>query len=170
MQKKLDSKLLVNRIVSFLAGGLLIFAIMSFTVVNNVKTENQELTKALDSSQFEAGRLLTAAKAQFEDKSYDKAQTTLKTLFENQPGTTEAAEGRELLEIIKSVEKTANENWEAAMPNIQNQWMTQHADELRAELDQEMAELEEDMEELLSEEWDKVKTKIRDDWEEQNKG
>ncbi|MCF7944237.1 MAG: hypothetical protein K9L75_01710 [Spirochaetia bacterium] len=170
MQKKLFSQLLVNRIVSFLAGGLLIFAVMSFTVVNNVKTDNKELTKALDSSQYEAGRLLTAAKAQLEEKSYDKAQTTLNTLFENQPGTPEAAEGKLLLDVIKTVERAADESWEAAMQNIQEQWMIQHADELRAELDQEMAELEEDMEELLSEEWDEVKTKIRDDWEEQNKG
>lgn len=55
----------LNRIVSFLAGGLLIFTIMSFSVVNKLKTQNTELAKALDTSIYEAGRLLADAKALF---------------------------------------------------------------------------------------------------------
>jgi len=170
MQTKKDSKILVNRIVSFLAGGLLVFAVMSFTVVSNIKSDNKELSSALDASQFEAGRLLTAAKAQFESRSFDKAQATLNTLFTEQPGTPEAAEGKELLEIINTAERTANESWETALPDVQEQWKNQLAAELRAELDKEMSELENDMDEILSKEWDKVKTKVRDDWEEQNRG
>ncbi|MDY7028311.1 MAG: hypothetical protein SVR04_08450, partial [Spirochaetota bacterium] len=59
-------KLYAGRIGLFVAGGLLVFAVMSFTVVNNAKKANVELTQTLDASRYEAGRLLADAKAQFE--------------------------------------------------------------------------------------------------------
>lgn len=43
----------IDRALAFLAGGRLVFAVMSFTVVNNINTENEELSEALDTSRFE---------------------------------------------------------------------------------------------------------------------
>ena len=73
---------IIRCIISFLVGGLLVFAIMSLSVVNNLKAENAELTEALDTSRYEAGRLLEDAKAQLESGDYSEAKSTFKTLFE----------------------------------------------------------------------------------------
>ena len=46
----------VNRVLAFLLGALLIYAVISLSVVKNVKAENEELKKEL----YEPGRLLTS--------------------------------------------------------------------------------------------------------------
>ena len=66
----------VNRIMSFLIGGPLVYAVMSMAVVSNIKEENAQLAKELDDSKFEPGRLLADAKAQFANQEFDKVTQT----------------------------------------------------------------------------------------------
>lgn len=73
--------LLVNRIIALLIGGLLVFAIMSLTVVKTGNKENAQLSVALDEERYEAGRLLADAKIQFENKNYSASKATLEKLF-----------------------------------------------------------------------------------------
>ncbi len=87
-------RIAVNRIMSFLIGGLLVYAVMSMAVVSNIKEENAQLAKELDDSKFEPGRLLAGAKAQFANQEFDKVMQTLTTLFEKRPGSSEATEGQ----------------------------------------------------------------------------
>ena len=165
MTKKETMKLYAGRIGLFVAGGLLVFAIMSFTVVNDAKKENVELTKTLDTSRYESGRLLADAKAQLESNDFAEAKKTLTNLFNNQPGSEEALEGKTLMETIESAEKTAQAKWEAAMPGIKQKWADELAGKLRAELDKERALLEENMEETIAKEWEKAKSEVREEWE-----
>ena len=165
MTKKETMKLYAGRIGLFVAGGLLVFAIMSFTVVNDAKKENVELTKTLDTSRYESGRLLADAKAQLESNDFAEAKKTLTNLFNNQPGSEEALEGKTLMETIESAEKTAQAKWEAAMPGIKQEWADELAGKLRAELDKERALLEENMQETIAKEWEKAKSEVREEWE-----
>ena len=55
----------VNRVMSFLIGGLLVYAVISMTVVSNIKQENVQLAEELDELKFEPSRLLAEAEAQF---------------------------------------------------------------------------------------------------------
>ena len=142
------------------------FAIMSFTVVSTLKTENEELTKALDTSRYEAGRLLEDAKAQLEAGNYSEAKSTLETLFENQPGSEEAAEGRKLLVTVEDKEMAADKRWEAALPEIREEWFANMAERLRVESNEEREELEKNMNKIITEEWEKAKSKIREKWAE----
>jgi predicted Zn-dependent protease len=166
MEKKEKKGVIVKYILFFLIGGLLVFAIMSFTVVSTLKTENEELTKALDTSRYEAGRLLEDAKAQLEAGNYSEAKSTLKTLFENQPGSEEAAEGRKLLVTVEDKEMAADKRWEAALPEIREEWFANMAERLRVESDEEREELEKNMNKIITEEWEKAKSKIREKWAE----
>ena len=79
--------LLVNRIIALLIGGLLVFAIMSLTVVKTGKTENTQLALALDESRYEARRLLADAKSQLENKDYTASKASCEALFINQLGS-----------------------------------------------------------------------------------
>lgn len=97
MEKNERRTMFLNRMVSFLVGGLLVFAVMSFTVVSSANAENEELAAALDTSRFEAERLLEDAKAQLSNRDYAEAEASLTALFANQPGSDEATEGRALL-------------------------------------------------------------------------
>ncbi len=164
MDKKEKRGLIVRCVLYFLLGGLLVWAVMSFTVVNDLKAENAELTEALDTSRYEADRLLEDAKAQLESGDYSEAKSTLKTLFENQPGSEEAAEGRELLVTIEDEELAANKRWEAALPEIREEWFNSMAERLRTESDEERAELEKNLNEIITEEWEDAKSKVRDKW------
>jgi hypothetical protein len=166
--KNENLRLNVNRVVSFLAGGLLVFAVMSFTVVNTANNQNTELTKTLDTSRYEAGRLLADAKAQLASRDYAKARSSLATLFEKQSGSTETVEGRKLLPTIETAEKAANAKWEAAMAGIQKKWTGDMAVELRAKSDKARAQLEKDLNDTINQEWEKAKAKVREDWEKQN--
>lgn len=167
MEKNENRRLIVNRIISFLAGGLLVFAVMSFTVVSTAKKQNAELTKALDTSRYEAGRLLSDAKAQFASKDYAKAKLSLTALFANQPGSVEAEEGKKLLPDIENAEKAANAKWEAAMAGVQKKWADTMTAELRAKSDKTRAEMEKDLVNTIIQEWEKAKSKVREEWEKQ---
>jgi len=168
MTKNENTKLYINRFVSFLAGGLLVFAVMSFTVVNNEKNQNAELTKTLDTSRYEAGRLLSDAKAQLASKNFSEAKTSLTKLFDKQPGSAEAVEGKKLIAAVDSAQKAADAKWEAAMAGVQKKWSNDMALEIRAKSDKARAQLEKEMTDTISQEWEKNKTKIRDDWEKQS--
>ena len=159
-----QKKIILNRIVSFVAGGLLIFAVMSFTVVNTVKTENTELAKALEISKFEAGRLLADAKAQFAAGDLEEAKISLTNLFDNQPGSKEAEEGRILFPQIENAEAFLNTKWEKALPGIKAEWRKAMTLELRAESEADRVKFENEIEGKIDRAWDKAKEKVRSEW------
>lgn len=165
MTKKETMKLYAGRTGLFLAGGLLVFAVMSFTVVNAANKQNEQLTKTLDISRYEASRLLADAEAQFENRNYIKAKESLDALFTNQPGSEEAVKGKALMVSVEKAEKASNLKWEAAMPGIKQEWGDTLAAEIRSKADAERAKLESSLEETINKEWDKAKDKIREDWE-----
>jgi hypothetical protein len=165
MDKQEDKRILMNRVISFLVGGLLVFALMSFTVVSSMKKQNTELAATLDASRYEAGRLLADAKAQLESRDFAKARESLSALLSNQPGSPEAEEGRAMLAVITTAEDKANAKWDKASAAIQKKWASARAAELRAESDKERAELEAGLAEKISQEWEKAKDEVRADWE-----
>jgi hypothetical protein len=160
-------KLYAGRIGLFVAGGLLVFAVMSFTVVNNAKKANVELTQTLDTSRYEAGRLLADAKAQFEANNFIEARNSLTSLFNKQPGSEEAVEGKTLMVSVENAQKRADAMWEAALPGIKQQWADEFAGELRAKSDEARALLEQNMEAAINKEWEKVEPKLWEEWKEQ---
>jgi hypothetical protein len=81
-------RMAVNRIASFVVGGLLVYVVFSASVVSNLKAKNVELTNALSTSQYEPTRLLADAKAQIANRKYAKAKVTLTVLLEKRPGPT----------------------------------------------------------------------------------
>lgn len=159
--------LLVNRIVALLIGGVLVFAIMSLTVVQTGKKDNAKLTIALDESRYEAGRLLADAKVQLENKDYTASKASLEKLFDYQPGSAEALEGKALLTSINTAEKDAATRWEAALPQVKEDWEQAMATEMRAKLAKEREEMEADLEKTLDKAWNKAKSDVRTSWEEQ---
>ncbi|HDQ14293.1 MAG TPA: hypothetical protein ENN41_05720 [Sediminispirochaeta sp.] len=161
MTKMEKLKLYAGRLGLFLAGGLLVFAVMSFTVVNTAKEQNERLSQTLDASRYEAGRLLSDAKAQYESGNYIEAKESLNTLFANQPGSEEAVEGKTLMESVESAENRSNAKWQAAMPGIKREWGEALAEELRADL-------EANMDDTIDKEWNKVKAQIREEWEKES--
>ena len=158
----------VNRVFAFLFGGLLIFLIMNFSVVSGVKSQNEELKTELEESQYGAKRLLDNAKAYAKDKDYDKAIETLDTLFEKQPGSNEAAEGKKIYPEVQDLIKKEQEKqaeidkiWEAEVGAIQEKWQTEKAAQLREQLEKEMNDT------LLDKEWEKAKEKVKEEWQKQ---
>jgi len=143
------TRLTVNRIVAVLAGGLLVFAVMSITVVNSANNQIEELSQALDTSRHEAGRLLSDAEELFAAGNYVQAAASLETLFQHQPGSAEAARG--------------SARWEAALPAIRTQWTASFVSERRADL-------EENMDEVAEEEWENVVKDLRESWELEQEG
>ena len=159
--------LLLNRIVALLIGGLLVCAIMSLTVVKTERNANAQLTIALDESRYEAGRLLSDAKAQLESKDCTASKDTLEELFIYQPGSPEAAEGKILLASINSAEAASSARWEKALPQVKEDWEQAMAEELRAESVKERAAMEADLEKTIDQAWNKAKSDVRTTWEEQ---
>ena len=163
MIKNEKARIWVNRTFSFLLGALLIYAVMSLSVVKNVKQENEQLTKEL----YEAGRLLTSAKGFYENKNFGEAKRTLDTLFERHPGAAEVAEARQLYADLESEQIVLNAKWDAAVGAIREEWATTMAVQLRAKFERDRETLEKNMNDVLNTEWDKMKDKIREEWEKQ---
>jgi len=157
MEQNEKRTLIVNRLVSFIAGGLLVFAVMSFTVVKSANAKNEELSQALDTSRYEAGRLLDDAKAQLSAGDYQKAEASLRALFANQPGSSEATEGKTLLAKVEEEAAAADQRWEAALPSIREEWTQVMSTELRAKF-------ERDLEATINKAWEQARTKVRDEW------
>ena len=153
----------VNRVLAFLLGALLIYAVMSLSVVQKVREENAELKKEL----YDPGRLLTSAKELFKNRNYGQAKKTLDTLFEKHPGATEMAEGKQLYVEIEAEQNALDKKWEAAAGAIREEWATKMAAQLRAEFEKDRETLETNMDDVLNTEWDKMKDKIREEWEKQ---
>jgi predicted Zn-dependent protease len=158
-------KIWVNRLLAFVAGGLLVFAIMSLAVVTPVRNEKEALAKQLDEVQNGAARLLAEAKVLTENKSYDSALETLTTLFEKQPGSSEVVEGRKLYTEIEISVKAKEQKWEAAVGAIRAAWEKARAAELLAKAEQDKQLAETSLAETLTTEWEKAKDQIRQDWE-----
>jgi hypothetical protein len=165
MAKSEKGRILLNRIVSFLAGGLLVFAVLSFTVIGSAKKQITDLTSALDASQYEAGRLLAEAKNYLAEDNFAAAMSALNVLFEKQPGSAETVEGRKLALTIETAEKAANAKWEAAMPGIRKQWASDLASQLRAKMEATRVQLEKDMNDTINQEWENSIASIRKAWE-----
>ena len=153
----------VNRVLAFLLGALLIYAVISLSVVKNVKAENEELKKEL----YEPGKLLTSAKELFGNRNYGEAKKTLDNLFENHPGASEMAEGKQLYAELEAEQNALDKKWEAAVGAIREEWATTMATQLRAEFEKDRETLETNMNDVLNTEWDKMKDRIRDEWEKQ---
>ena len=155
----------VNRFVAFVAGGLLVFAIMSLAIVTPVRNEKEALAKQLDDVQNGAARLLGEAKVLAESKSYDSALKTLDTLFEKQPGSNEVVEGRKLYTKIEISVQAKEQKWEAAVGAIRTAWEKARAAEILAKAEQDKQVVETGMAETLATEWDRAKDQIRQEWE-----
>ena len=167
MEKNEKRTLIINRVVSFVAGALLVFAVMSFTVVRSANAENEELSQALDTSRFEAGRLLEDAKAQLSSGDYKEAEASLTALFANQPGSPEATEGKALLAMVEQEAAEADQRWEAALPSIREEWTQAMAAELRAEFEEDRAKFESDLEATINTAWEKARSDVRATWSEE---
>ena len=163
MIKNEKGRMWVNRVLAFLVGALVIYAVMSLSVVKNVKAENAELKKEL----YEPGRLLTSAKELFENRNYSEAKKTLDTLFEKHPGASEMAEGKQLFAEIEAEQNALDKKWEAAVGAIREEWATTMAAKLRADFEKDRETLETNMNDVLNTEWDKMKDRIREEWERQ---
>ena len=157
----------VNRIVSFLGGGLLLFIILQTTIVSNVTKRNEELTKELDEIKYEPSRLLIEGKAYFEKSDYDNARKTLNALFEKHPASKETAEGKALYAEIDKKQVEMDKKWDEAVGKIREEWAKAMATQLREKFEKEREQLEKDMDSNLDREWDKMKSKIREEWEKQ---
>lgn len=152
------SQLTMNRIVAFLAGAVLVFLVMNFSVVSTAKAKVADIQQQFDAVRYDAARLLTEAKALAKDKDNKKAEETLATLFAQQPGSAEAAEGRILNETLLAADKRQNERWAIAEVGIRQKWAAEEGIKLRDQFNKGLAD-------NLSSEWDKVKDQMRMDWE-----
>lgn len=165
MIKNEKTRVWVNRIFAFVVGGLLLFLIMNFAVAG-------KLRKELDESKYEAGRLLNDAKANIENKKYDRAKESLNMLTEKHPGSNEAVEGNKLYNVIETAVQTEQKmqaeldsKWGEAEGGVRKEWETKTAAEMRDKIAKERDQLEKDMNKILAEEWEKNKDKIREEWE-----
>lgn len=160
-----NTKVIVKRIATFLAGALLTFAVMSFTVVAKEKKQNEELTAALDASRYESGRLLSDAKAQLEGRDYERARTSLDTLFDRYPGSSESAEGKLLLVEIDAANAAADAKWAKASPALKQKWTEDRVAALRAESEAARAMMEDGLNDKIAQEWENSKDAVREEWE-----
>lgn len=151
------SRLTINRIIAFVAGGLLVFLAMSATVVSGANKQVADLKQQLEASVYEPGKLMAAAKAEVQSKDYKKAGETLNALFEKHPGSPEAVQGKILYDSAMASEKKLNDKWDVAVVDIRNKWASQEGLRLRTQY-------EKDLGDTLNQEWDKVKDQMRVDW------
>jgi hypothetical protein len=154
----------VNRVVAFLGGALLLYAVMSLSVVKNVKDENKVLKVEL----YDADRLLTSAKGSYENINYSDAKATLDTLFEKHPSAIETVEGKRLYAEIEAEQNALDAKWESAMGAIREEWATTMATQMRAEFEKDREAMENNMTDVLNTEWEKTKGRIRDEWEQKS--
>jgi len=162
MIKNEKTRIWVNRIVSLVIAGGLMFLVMNFVVADKIRKE-------LDECKYEATGLLNEAKAYYENEDYDRAKETLNTLFEKRPGSNEAVEGKKLYTEMETAQKELDTKWEAAVGGIREEWVKTMVVQLREQLKEkavtEKEELERDMNDILDKEWEKVKDTIREEWE-----
>lgn len=165
MPNKENGRVYLNRFVSFVAGGLLVFAVMSFTVVSGAKKQNAQLTMELDSLKYEAGKLFADAKAQLDAGDYGKAKESLTTLFSKRPGSEQSTEGKSLLAVIEKEEKAADSRWASVLPGLRKKWSAARAAELRLEADAARSQVEKGLNDKIDQEWENAKDKVRQAYE-----
>ena len=158
MSEDKKSKMWINRIVSMIIAGGLMFLVMNYSVAG-------KLRKELDSIKNEPTSLLNDARAYYENENYGSAKETLNTLFEKRPGSAEAVEGKVLYAQMETAQKELDTNWEEAEQGIREEWAIAMAAQLRADHMKEGEQLEEDMGKLLDSEWESVKDTIRSEYE-----
>ena len=157
-------------ILSFAAGGLVVFLILYFTVVMGLNRDYNETKEKLAD---EPGKLLDRAEKHFENGDYDRANETLEKLSEKYPNSGEAVEGEELsVEIERTIEeengrrKALDREWEKAEEVVKDGWKKAQAAFLRKEMERRMAQLESNLDEILEGEWERIKRRARKEWEE----
>jgi hypothetical protein len=161
------ARMAVNRILSFLVGGLLVYVVLTLTVVSGVKRQNEQLAKQLDTSQYEPSRLLADAKAQFADRDFAKVMLTATDLLDKRPGSSQAAEAKGLYENAKLAMAADNANWEAAVSGIRDKWAQEMTAQLRAQSEKTRLEMEKGLDDTLNKEWEKMKEQVRVEWTKQ---
>lgn len=154
----------VNRVMSFLIGGLLVYAVISMTVVSNIKEENVQLTQELDELKFEPGRLLADAEAYFDKQEFNKVKETLTVLLEERPGSSEAIEGKKLYAAAEDAIAMSNANWEMAVVAIRERWVADMTAQLRGKSETARLDMEKGLDDTLNKEWEKMKDQIRREW------
>jgi predicted negative regulator of RcsB-dependent stress response len=167
MMKNQEGRVWINRILSFVLGGVIVLIIMYVVVISPVRRENENLVKQLDEEMYGAVRLLDEAKVYVENESYDRALRTLNELFEKQPGSNEIVEGRKLYAEIEKKILAKDKEWEAAVGPIRAAWEKARAAELLAKAERDKQLVETSLAETLIAEWENVKDQIREDWEKQ---
>ena len=160
-----QTRVWVNRFVAFLLGGAIILAVMSFAVVSPLRKENTTVAEQLDEIRTGAVRLLGEATVQFQNGSYDDAKKTLNVLFEEQPTSAEAVEGKKLFAEIDAILREMDEKWDAASAEVRAEWEKARTAELRANLEKERLLVETNLEDTLNKEWEKSKSQVRKEWE-----
>ncbi|HUX20941.1 MAG TPA: hypothetical protein VMW69_06850, partial [Spirochaetia bacterium] len=145
-------------------GGLLVYVVLTTTVISNVKKQNAQLAKQLDTSQYEPGRLLADAKAQMASREFAKAMLTATDLLDKRPGSPEAVEAKGLFNDAKLAMATDNAKWEAAVGGIRDKWAAEVTAQLRGQSEKSRLEMEEGLDVTVNKEWDKVKEQVRADW------
>ena len=158
MSENVKAKIWVNRIVSIVIAGGLMFLVMNFSVA-------QKLRKELDLTKYEATGLLNDAKAYYENEAYDSAKETLNTLFEKRPSSEEAVEGKKLYALMETEKNELDAKWEAAVEGIREEWAIAMAAQWRDDFRKEGEELEKNMDNLLDAEWEKTRGIIREEFE-----
>jgi hypothetical protein len=165
MAENANLRLYLNRFVSFLIGGALVFAAMSLTVVAGAAKSNAILASELDASRNDAGRLLGDAQAQLAAGEFAAARGSLDLLFKNRAGSAESVEGKTLLAAVDKAELEANARWEAALPALRVKWVAARAAVLRAEAEADRAAAELALPAKLDLEWNQSKDQVRLEWE-----
>lgn len=160
-------RIAVNRIMSFLIGGLLVYVVMNMTVVSTVKGQSAQLAKELDDSKFGSARLLADAKAQFANQEFDKVKQTLTALFEKRPGASEATEGKKLYADAEAALAKDNARWEAAVAGVRERWARDMTAQLRGQSEKVRLEMEKGLSDTLTKEWEKMKDQVRQEWAKQ---
>ena len=165
MIKNEKARIWVNRIVSMIIAGGLMFLVMNFYVAEKIRGELHDV-------KYEASGLLNDAKASFKYNNYDKAKETLDILFLKHPNSQEAFEGKKIYAEIESALKSKKEldkEWEIVVPEIRNKWEKMKIVQLREELEakalKEKDDLENNKDKILNDEWEKAKEEIRKQWE-----
>ena len=153
-----------NMLITFVFGGLLVFSVMSLTVLKTLKIQNEELTKNLDSSRYEAARLLANAKVLFTNKKYTEARTNLAILLERQPGSRESTEGQKLLPIIMAEESAKEALWLKVAGKIEAQWSKQREAKLRADAETERLRWEADLDRSIKQDWERAMEQVKQEW------
>lgn len=163
IQKENNHKWL-NRIMSFLFGGLLVFAAMSLAVTAPLKSQSTALTMQLDEIRYGPDRLLGEANVFVQRGSYEEAISSLDSLFEKHPATTQAAEGAVLYRDIEATLQDDEMKWDAALETVKTAWENTRAEEIRADFEVDRALMETNMAETLAKEWEESKATIQEEW------